>query len=116
MGHEFDESYIYKFPSLEQQNTHEDDFGPFSGVIEMAVLDFDKFNFAMQKYAEGTEMEKLRAFMPELSKKDLRGVAPISDDFDKFDIETFYKFCRNSPIDGEDQQWAYPFVALENVN
>ena len=112
-GHEFDESYIYKFPSEEQQI---DDFGPFAGVIEMAVIDYDKFNFAVMKYKEGVSMAELRKFIPELTKKDLKGVAPIVSDFDTFNIEAFYNFCQKHPADGEDQQWAYPFMALENVN
>ena len=111
-GHEFDEKYIYKFPSLEEQSEQEGDFGAFAGVIEMAVVDYDKFNFSLQKFSEGTSMEQLRKFMPELSKKDLAGVSPISSDFNSFNIESFYNFCRKSPIDGEDQQCAYPFVAL----
>ena len=50
MGHEFDESYIYKFPEAKFE---EDDFAPFAGCIEMAVKDFDKFNFAILKFHEG---------------------------------------------------------------
>ena len=49
MGHEFDESYIYKFPEETQEDAQED-FGPFAGVIEMAVVDYDKFNFALMKF------------------------------------------------------------------
>ena len=56
-GHEFDEKYIYKFPSLEEQSEQEGDFGAFAGVIEMAVVDYDKFNFSLQKFSEGTSME-----------------------------------------------------------
>lgn len=82
----------------------------------MAVIDFDKFNFAIKKFAEGTKMDTIKAFIPELNKKDLTGVSAISSDYDKFDIDVFYEFCRHSSIDGEDMKWAYPFVALENVN
>ena len=85
-------------------------------MIEMAVVDYDKFNFSLQKFSEGTPMEQLRKFMPELSQKDLAGVSAICSNYNSFNIESFYNFCRKSPIDGEDQQWAYPFVALKNVN
>jgi hypothetical protein len=45
-GHEFDESYIYKFPEGSQEDALEN-FGAFEGVIIMAVIDYDKFNFAL---------------------------------------------------------------------
>jgi hypothetical protein len=61
-------------------------------------------------------METLRKFSPELHNKNLEGVSAITSDYNTFNLEAFYQFCRTNPADGEDQQWAYPFMGLKNVD
>ena len=48
-------------------------------------------------------MEKLTKFAPDLHRKSLDGVKPITEDYNSFDISAFYQFCRTHPADGEDQ-------------
>lgn len=114
MGHEFDETYVYQFPDTAQEV--EEDFAPFAGVIEMACNDYDKFNFAVKMVQAGQSQQNIGKFSPELRNKNLMGVSPLSEDYDSFNIEAFYSFCRKHPVGGEDQAWAYPFVTLKNVN
>lgn len=57
MGHEFDEKYIYQFTDANSQETAEDDFGAFAGVIEMACNDYDEFNYAVMCLKAGGSQE-----------------------------------------------------------
>ena len=82
----------------------------------MAVVDFDKFNFSLKKHNEGTDMSLLRYFWSELIGKDLEGVQPLTTDYDSFNIEAFYNFCRKCPFTKKVREYAYPFVALKNVD
>ena len=40
----------------------------------------------------------------------------LSQDYNKFNIELFYQFCRENPIDGSPQDFMYPFINLTNVD
>jgi hypothetical protein len=40
----------------------------------------------------------------------------MTQDYDKFNIDLFYKFCRENPIDGTPQDFMYPFINLENAD
>ena len=93
MGHEFDEKYVYQFPDANAELNVHDDFGAFAVVIEMACNDYDEFNFAVMSHKQGGSQESIRKFIPGLAKYSLEGVSPLSDDFDKFDIQAFYNFC-----------------------
>ena len=89
---EFGESKKIQEPSA--------DFWAFSSVIEMALVDYDKFNFVQKKFEEGVSLKDLRNFMPELASRDLSGVSPQTMEYDYLDVEAFFNFCRKSPFDG----------------
>jgi hypothetical protein len=40
----------------------------------------------------------------------------MTQDYDKFNIDLFYKFCRENPIDGTPQDFMYPFINLKNAD
>lgn len=84
------------------QLTHQDDFGAFAGVIRMACNDYDEFNFAVRSYQEGDSQELVRKFLPWLARYDFECVAPLSEEFDTFNLNAFYRFCHLHPIDGSD--------------
>jgi hypothetical protein len=75
-------------------------FWAFSSVIEMALVDYDKFNFVQKKFDDGVSLNDLRKFMPELVSRDLEGVEPLTMKYDNLDVEAFFNFCRKSPFDG----------------
>lgn len=46
MRHQFDESYVYTFPD---ESNMQDDFGAFTPIIEMAVVDYDRMVFSLKQ-------------------------------------------------------------------
>jgi hypothetical protein len=40
----------------------------------------------------------------------------MTQDYDEFDIDLFYDFCRKNPMDGSAQDYIYPFINLTNVD
>ena len=108
--------FDYEFGESKKIQEQSGDFWAFTSVIEMALVDYDKFNFVQKKYEQGVPLKDLRKFMPELASRDLEGVSPLASEYDYLDVEAFFNFCRKSPFDGQDRQSAYPFVALRNVN
>ena len=63
-----------EFGESEKKKEQSFDFWAFSSVIEMALVDYDKFNFVQKKFEEGVSQKVLRKFMPELASRDLEGV------------------------------------------
>lgn len=111
MGHEFDEAYIYKFNN---EASETDDFTAFSTIIEMAVLDYDKMVFAMNKLNDGRPHAHIYKFLPGIENKQLVGldIPMMKQDYHSFNLSQFYEFCRKSPIDGSSNEYAYPFIKL----
>lgn len=128
-GKEWDESHIYKF---EEDPNKKDDFVPFADVIQMALADFDRMVFCCQMIKEGFNIKHIRMGVPEFKKVSLvqilsslvtenDGSAIIPpkitfQDYNQFDVQLFYDFCRKNPFTDQSQDWMYPFVNLENVD
>lgn len=70
-------------------DSDQDDFGPFAALISVAIDDYDKM---------------------------VLETPSLGQNYDEFNLERFYSFCRTDPKDGRDQSYLYPFIKLEKVN
>jgi len=115
MRNQFDERYVFQF---DDESDKQDDFGAFTPVIEMAVCDYDRMVFSLKQLKNGHSHEALTKFNSDLKLKNLVGLKTplLEQEYDTFDIEQFWSFCKTCPITGDAQDGSYPFVNLTNVN
>lgn len=59
------------------------------------------------------DLTKVQKFMPELKQAKNTDVKAMYQNYDKFDLWAFYKFCRKNPIDGSTQTYMRAFLDLE---
>jgi len=112
---QWDETYVYDFSKDDADK--KDDFVPFSDTIQMALEDFDNIVYLSQMAREGTSVDEICLLAGEFKNITNDGSMPfMTQDYDKFNIDLFYKFCRENPIDGTPQDFMYPFINLENAD
>jgi len=111
-GKQWDETIVHKFD--QEDPNKKDDFVPFSDVIQMALEDFDNMVYLSKMARLGTSVEHISLIAPEF--KNLMPPQFMTQDYDKFNIDLFYEFCRVNPLDGSKQDFMYPFINLTNVD
>ena len=101
MCEEFEESYSDRVQAMR-------------GSIELAVKDYDRTVFGVRKLFEGQKMTRVEKFVPELREsKDIESLEEMHVEYDKFDIEHLYQFCKENPINKAKQN--YQFMKLERT-
>ena len=110
-GKEWDETYIYKF---DEESNKKDDFVPFADVIVMALEDFDNMVYLSKMGRQGARISDISLIAPEF--KNVLPPQLMIQDYDTFNLELFYEFCKTNPLDGSAQDYMYPFINLTNVD
>lgn len=80
----------------------------------MALEDFDNIVYLSQMAREGTSVEDISLISREF--KNIKKDEYMTQDYDQFNLDLFYKFCRENPIDGTPQDFMYPFINLKNTD
>lgn len=111
-GKEWDEQYIYDFKK--EDPNKKDDFVPFSDVIIMALEDFDNIVYLSKMARKGARISDISLIAPEF--KNVLPPQLMIQDYNTFNLELFYEFCKTNPLDGSSQDYMYPFINLTNVD
>ena len=104
-GH-FDESCVFSFAEGM-------DLEIIQRAVELAVEDYDRIVFGMSRLHKGDDLTTVQKFLPEL--KVAIEPSPMWQNYDKFDLDAFYKFCKENPIDHSTQPYMQSFLDLERT-
>ena len=111
----WDEKKIYKFVAPDPNE--KDDIGPLTGMIELAISDYDQMIFASELITGEDGARCIQVNLKDNSKnKVVKDDYVCLTDYDQFNLELFYEYCRRNPQNGEDNGSLYPFITLTNVD
>lgn len=111
----WDEKKVYTFEDPDPNE--KDDIGPLTGMIEVAITDYDKMIFASQLITTKDGDRCVKVNLKDNSKnKEVKEDYVCLTDYDQFNLELFYEYCRRNPENGQDNGSLYPFITLKNVD
>lgn len=114
----WDDKKVYKFE--DQDPNQKDDIGPLSDMIALAIEDYDKMIFASKLISGDDSDAGSRCMLVNLKdnskNKELKEDYVCLADYDQFNLELFYEFCRRNPENGKDNGHLNPFITLKNVD
>jgi len=89
-------------------------------MIALAIEDYDKMIFASKLISGDDSDAGSRCMLVNLKdnskNKELKEDYVCLADYDQFNLELFYEFCRRNPENGKDNGHLNPFITLKNVD
>ena len=111
----WDDKKIYNFK--DEDLNAKDDIGPLTDMIALSIEDYDKMIFASKLITGDSGDRCIQVNLKDNSKnKELKEDYVCLADYDQFNLELFYEFCRRNPETGNDNAYLNPFITLKNVD
>lgn len=110
----WDEKKVYNFE--DDKLDVKDDIGPLADMIALAIEDYDKMIYASKLITGDDGSRCIQVNLKDNSKsKELKEDYVCLADYDQFNLELFYEFCRRNPETGKENS-SNVFTNLANAD